>query len=129
MLLSSTNGILTDPKFVLGVPPVSPSCKGVDCRSFFFPGGLELLLHRNGTTIFDGTQPGDQVLIVNDAPGYQIEFFSSDFTFDTSVDCQIYGLPVSALYACVASRNNTIFSGESFWQPPFLSRFGFSVAF
>ncbi|KIW95711.1 uncharacterized protein Z519_04296 [Cladophialophora bantiana CBS 173.52] len=111
MLISSTNSILTDPKFVTSVAPISPNCRGPDCKSLFLPGGLELVLRADGTTLFDGKEPDDPVIIVHDAPGYQIEFLPQGFTFNTAVDCQVYGLPVSALYACVAGRNNTIFSG------------------
>ena len=112
MLLSSTNSILTDPKFVVSVAPVSSACVGIDCKSLFFPGGLELVLKPDGSSLFAGTQPNDPVIIVHDAPGYQMEFWTQNFTFDTSTDCHVYGLPVSALYACVAGRNGTIFSGE-----------------
>jgi hypothetical protein len=112
MLLSSTNGILTDPKFVVSVAPVSPACEGIECKSLFFPGGLELVLKPDGSSLFTGTQPTDPVIIIHDAPGYQIEFWTQNFTFDTSVDCQVYGLPVSALYACVAGRDGTVFSGR-----------------
>jgi hypothetical protein len=112
MLVSSTNSILTDPKFVASVAPVSSVCKGTDCKSLFYPGGLELVLKPDGSSLFKGNQPNDPVIIVHDAPGYQIEFWSQNFTFNPSVDCHFYGLPVSALYACVASRNDTIFTGE-----------------
>jgi len=113
MLVSSTNSILTDPKFVAGVAPVSPVCsKGIDCKSLFFPGGLELVLKADGKSLFEGTQPNDPVIIVHDASGYQMDFSSQNFTFNHSTDCQVYGLPVSALYACVAGSNGTVFSGE-----------------
>ncbi|OAG34257.1 hypothetical protein AYO21_11604 [Fonsecaea monophora] len=111
MLISSTNSILTDPKFVVSVAPISPDCRGADCKSLFLPGGLELVLRADGTSLFDGNEPDDPVIIVHDAPGYQIEFSPQNYTFKTDVDCQIYGLPISALYACVAGRNDTIFSG------------------
>ncbi|OAP60303.1 hypothetical protein AYL99_05305 [Fonsecaea erecta] len=111
MLISSTNSILTDPKFVVRVAPVSSNCHGSDCKSLFLPGGLELVLKADGTSLFDGNQPEDPVIIVHDAQGYQLDFSSQDYTFNTSVDCNTYGLPVSALYACVAGRNDTIFSG------------------
>ncbi|EXJ66950.1 uncharacterized protein A1O5_10145 [Cladophialophora psammophila CBS 110553] len=116
MLISSTNSILTDPKFVTSVAAISSGCRGPDCKSLFLPGGLELVLRADGTPLFDGKEPDDPVIIVHDAPGYQIEFSSQGFTFNTAVDCQVYGLPISALYACVAGRNNTIFSGFAIYS-------------
>jgi hypothetical protein len=80
---SYTQGFLTDPRYVISIPPTK--CK-VNCTSIFLPGSLEIARIDNGdrnATLFREHLEGDSLLI-NNAPGYQVEFekHGSDFRFN-----------------------------------------------
>ncbi|OBT90299.1 hypothetical protein VE02_03354 [Pseudogymnoascus sp. 03VT05] len=75
---SYTYGFLTDPRFVANMEPIN--CKGDTCLSVFLPGKLHTVrvasVDKN-STLFKG-ELGDgkyESIIVNQAPGYQVEFY------------------------------------------------------
>ena len=90
------------------------NCSSV--TSLFLPGGLDLVRIDNGNvtaTLFDSAQPGDAVLI-NGAPGYQIEFSLVDpnFRFKSS-DCDMYMKSLGdGLYLCAASNGTELVIGK-----------------
>jgi hypothetical protein len=91
--------------------PISPvKCNGPDCRSIFLPGGMQLVRLRDGSAI-STHKSNSSVLVVNDAPGIQVEFSSSNHVFNRTTECTQFGLPFSSLYSCMAFVNNTIQSG------------------
>jgi len=114
MILGSTRSILTDPGFVIEVTPVG--CDPADCKSLFLPGGMEIIRYPNGTAV-SSIPSADPVLIVNNAPGYQVEFSSTDHQFDHTKDCKLFGLPFSSLFSCAAFVDNKLLTGE---RTPFL---------
>jgi hypothetical protein len=110
MILGMAHSILIDPTLVVGVSPLY--CTGSDCTSLFLPGGLELVRRPDGSTLFTGQQLEEPVIIVHDAPGYQLEFSPTDFKFNFDTDCHNYGLPISSLYACIAFSDDKLLTGE-----------------
>jgi hypothetical protein len=110
-----TLGFMTDPKFVTSIVPIS--CSGsTNCTSLFLPGGLELVhltTYQLNATLFDGQYSQDySTIIVNDAPGFQVEFSSVDPNLSfNSTDCGIYGNATSqGIYICMASGGQAGFS-------------------
>ena len=59
-----SKNFLTDPTFVVDVPPVN--CTESDCRSVFLPGGLSLVLQLNESTLFTQNSSEGSVIIVID---------------------------------------------------------------
>jgi hypothetical protein len=113
------NAILGASNFVTGIDPVS--CSGSNCTAVFLPGGIQLTRRLdvlNGTslnlnaTVLDGAP----AVLINDAPGYQVEFFpiEADFSFQPSTDCATFGeTRGQGLRLCVASNNSTIVAGTA----------------
>ena len=108
-------GLLLDTRFATSISPLA--CSGSNCTSFFLPGGAELARPIYGNETLFGTQVWDDstALLVNQAPGYQLEFspIEDSFEFNTSTDCNTYGLTVGdGLHACIASDGNKLVAGE-----------------
>ena len=58
--------------------------------------------------------PEATAYVVNDAPGYQIEFYpisSSDPQLMTG-DCQVFGTPFSALQICIEKVDSHLIAGN-----------------
>lgn len=118
-----TAGFLTDPRFVANMEPLN--CKGDTCLSIFLPGGLHTVRVASGdknSTLFKG-QLGDEYesIIVNQAPGYQVEFYDlpDNYKFN-SEDCIIHmdkiGYASYGLYVCIATHGSDLLSGSYFTQ-------------
>jgi hypothetical protein len=112
-------GFLTDPRFVSAIPPVS--CDSGDCSSvtsIFLPGSLELVRRDDGnrnSTLFSEELPGDAV-VINGAPGYQVEFSSIDRNskFDPA-DCKMYMDSLrDGLYICIAASGPKVLVGKCY---------------
>ena len=108
-------GILTVSKFVTGIS--SETCNQADCLSVFLPGGLEIARLKTGnlnSTLLNGTAlDNSATILINNAPGYQLDFFAMepDFSFDPK-DCMIYGQQRGeGLQICLASVNSTLKAG------------------
>ena len=100
--------LLLDNTHVIRIPPLS--CSGDDCFSYFFPGGLDSIFPRPGSY---QQFPAATAYVVNDAPGYQIEFYpisSSDPQLITG-DCQVFGTPFSALQICIKKVDSNLIAG------------------
>jgi len=111
IVAGTTRSIITDPTFVVNVAP--ERCTGSDCSAIFLPGGLELVRQPNGSAFnFAGQPQEDTTIIVHDAPGYQLEFSPSNYTFNHTTDCTMTGFAVSSFYSCIAFTGDTITSGE-----------------
>jgi hypothetical protein len=110
MITGSTNSLLTDPNFVINVAPIN--CTSSDCKSLFLPGGMELVRYQNGSAINITSAPEDSILIVNNAPGFQVEYEPSDYVFNYSADCTMYGYAVSSFFSCLKFTGTNIISGE-----------------
>ena len=67
------------------------------------------------STLLNGTMfDNAPVIVINNAPGFQLEFFPIDgnYDFETS-DCAIYGEQRhQGLRLCVGSKNSTIYAGK-----------------
>jgi hypothetical protein len=109
MITGATNSILTDPGFVISVAPIA--CKSSDCKSLFLPGGMELV-RSNGVAINTTLFPNESVIIVNNAPGFQLEYESSDYKFNYTTDCTMFGYDVSSFFACLKFNGQNITAGE-----------------
>lgn len=108
-------GLLANSQFVTGIEPVS--CTGSDCTAIFLPGGLgtvRLQTSNLNVTFLNGTNlPDSSAVIINNAPGYQVEFFPIDpsYLFDPH-DCSIYGEErEDGFQVCVASENSSLLAG------------------
>lgn len=111
---------ITDPRFVTSIEPVS--CSRKDCLSIFLPGGMDAVRYDDSTglrTLFSGEFPGDYTtIVVNDAPGYQIEYASiqsvdSQFQFDHDADCKMYLQSIGdGLYICMVEKGPLLYLGK-----------------
>lgn len=114
-------GFLTDPRFVANMEPLN--CEGDTCLSIFLPGGLHTVREANGdknSTLFKGKLGGEyESIIVNQAPGYQVEFYDlpDNYRFK-SEDCIVYmdeiGFSDYGLYVCIAAHGSDLLSGSYF---------------
>jgi hypothetical protein len=109
--------MLSVPRYVTRIAPVA--CK-YNCTSVFLPGGVEQarLLDTNlNKTLLQGEvfDRGDAIIIQN-APGYHLEFFPMDpkHLFNVPTDCLTFGQsPDQGIFICVAFRESTLIAGES----------------
>ena len=117
-LSNYANGFLGASNFVIGMTPIT--CGGDNCTSIFLPGGLLLARRTDGT--LNGTLLNlnasllntGQAIILNNAPGYQMEFFPVDegFSFNPVTDCATYGQSRGdGLHVCMGSKNSTFVIG------------------
>ncbi|KAI9767276.1 MAG: hypothetical protein M1839_004542 [Geoglossum umbratile] len=120
--LSFTRSILSDSTFVIGVPPVK--CSGSQCKSYFFPGGLEQVRTQEGgrnESLFSvGDITGATAVVVYNAPGYHLEYSTirSDYVFGDG-DCYTYGEAIGeGLRLCVASEGPDLYTGWSVCPNP-----------
>lgn len=99
---------LVNPRFVVDITPVdrgNQSCstgydinKGQACtRTVFVP--------TSGGSALDQTHPEADLVVAQDATGYQLEFTSLDeaFQFDSAAHCHIYGTDFTAFQLCLRS--------------------------
>ena len=112
---ANTYSILGASNFVTGVAPVQ--CSGSKCTSVFLPGGVALARLNDGNlnaTLLNGTALNHApVIMINNAPGFQVEFsmIDPDFAFNAS-DCATFGQHRGqGLYLCVGSKNSTLQAG------------------
>jgi len=112
-----TENILRDTTIVTGIAPLS--CSGSDCTSIYLPGGIDLVRLAEGgpnATLFGAQLPDGPTFLVNNAPGYQLEFFlptPGGYVFNSTRDCATYGgTNNEALHICVAAEGTKILAGE-----------------
>ncbi len=104
----SMDEFLVNPRFVVDITPVdrgNQSCstgydinKGQACtRNIFLPA--------SGGSALDETHPEADLVVVQDAIGYQLDFNSLDevFQFDSAAHCHIYGTDLAAFQLCLRS--------------------------
>jgi hypothetical protein len=110
-------GILMDITLVKIIAPTT--CSGVDCTSFFLRGGLDLVRLTGGgpnATIFqEPVTNGLSTFIVNNAPGYHLEFFPIPVgsVFDQAKECATYGgINNEAINICIAAKGSQIYAGQ-----------------
>lgn len=123
---SYTMGFITDPRFATSIDPVM--CSGNDCLSIFLPGGMDTVRYddsTDATTLFSGDFPGDYTaIVVNNAPGYQIEYGSiksvdNEFQFDPNVDCKTYLQSIGdGIHICMAEKGTQLFLGKFAYSSP-----------
>jgi hypothetical protein len=102
--------LLSDTKRVAPVQSLVP-CTGQDCESYFMPGSMPDVVLENGTSLPSGdSYPGAISYIVNDAPGFQFDFYPIDPATDppmTMEDCRVYGVSEMAVNICLKQVNET----------------------
>lgn len=109
-------GILAVSKFVTGI--LLETCKA-DYLSVFLPGGLEVVRLYTGnlnSTLLNGTALDNSLtILINDALGFQLDFFSIHFNYSFDLDnCDIYGQERGqGLQLCITSNNFTLLAGSS----------------
>lgn len=112
---ANTYSILGASNFVTGISPIQ--CSGSDCTSIFLPGGVELARLQDGnlnSTLLNGTAlNASPVILINNAPGFQLEFSTiTDYKFAGS-DCATFGQQRGqGLHVCVGSNNATLYAGK-----------------
>ena len=108
--------ILGVSKYVVGVLPSTCNAYGSDCTAVFLPRGIENARLQTGnlnTTLLNGTTfQEESTILINNAPGYQLEFFPLyHYVFQAS-ECILYGQEQNdGLQICVSSQNSTIVAG------------------
>jgi hypothetical protein len=112
-----TKDILMDVTLIKQIGPMT--CSGPDCTSIFLPGGLPLVRLANGgsnATIFEEPETnGPSAFIVNNAPGYHLEFYPIPlvFVFNQAKDCATHGgLDSEAIHICISAVGTQIYAGE-----------------
>jgi len=109
--------ILGVSKYVVGVSPSTCQGYGSDCTAVFLPGGIETARLQTGnlnSTLLNGTILQDSsAMLINNAPGYQLEFFPVGYyDFDPS-ECVVYGQEQNdSLKICLSSQGSTILAGS-----------------
>jgi hypothetical protein len=121
-------GILSSTRYTVGIEP--NSCSGQNCTAVFLPGGIQAPRQRTSLlneSLYDGTALNlSSSILVENAPGYQLEFSSinPNFTFDDS-DCITYGKERGdGVYFCIGSNQSTFLAGFS---PIYYTKSGWSV--
>lgn len=116
---SWSTGILESSRFVTRSTPIA--CSGENCTSVYLPGGIEDARMRNygnlNSTLLNSPDlfpvKANPAILVNGAPGYQMDFYSvdSNFTFNTS-ECGLYGQNRGqGIYLCVGSNKDAYVIG------------------
>lgn len=116
-----TNAMLASSDFVTGIEPIS--CNSYNCTSVFLSGGilqarrLDVNAERGlaNSTFLDGTLLDNaDAILVNNAPGYHLEFSppGDDFTFGQD-DCATFGQKRGdGLFLCIGSSNSDLVAGH-----------------
>jgi len=103
--------ILTNTAIVTTIAP--QTCSGNACQSYFLPGSISIIEY-DPTLPEIGKENYTEAngLIVNDAPGYQIEYSKIDgeLVLDEG-DCRLYGVPSAALQICVRQNGTALIGG------------------
>lgn len=121
---SYSMAFITDPRFVMKVAPIN--CTGdTDCLSILMPGGLESVrlysAEDSGLTVFSPTFEGDyDVVVVNNAPSYQVEYNSiaavdPNFRWNQSEggDCIMHLSSINdGMYVCSRQVSNSVYVGR-----------------
>ncbi|KAK3939403.1 hypothetical protein QBC46DRAFT_388109 [Diplogelasinospora grovesii] len=129
-LLAATYSIafITDPRFVTKVSPIGCSASDPNCLSLLMPGGMEVVRayekpsgESNSQTLFSGNFSGDyDSVVVNNAPGYQIEYDSipavdPNFRWNRTLiggDCTMFGGDIGeGMYLCQHEVGNSLYLG------------------
>lgn len=103
---------MTDQAVVTMIPPLT--CTGSSCLSYFIPGPITVVkFDSNSPPIGKDNFSDATAFIVNDAPGYQIEYspVTSEDPPLLEIDCQMYGMPFAALLICVKQVGNSMIGG------------------
>jgi hypothetical protein len=105
--------LMTDTARVTTIPPLT--CSTPPCLSYFLPGSMGLvILDPELPPIGKNNFSDATAFIVNDAPGYQIEFTpvtTEDLPLEGN-DCKIYGIPGAALQICVKAVGSELIGGK-----------------
>jgi hypothetical protein len=103
--------VMTNSAIVTTIPPFAYF--EPDCISYFLPNELDIIEPDLELLVIGKRNYTDaNALIVNDAPGYQIEYAvpSHGFVLDEE-DCRVYGIPGTALQICVKQNENSLLGG------------------
>ena len=99
--------ILVDPKFVTSIPP--HACRTSDCLSYFYPRGTGDRV--NNSIWHPHAYPQANGIILNDAPGYQIEYGGLTSDSRGTLVCHTYGMSTFALQLCITKQEDEIVAG------------------
>lgn len=92
--------LMTDQAAIATVPPLT--CSGSSCVSYFIPGPI--VFDANMPQITNDNYSDATAWVVNDAPGYQIDYSSvtnEDPVLLPDDDCEPYGTDYAAILICV----------------------------
>ena len=101
-------------------------CSGPDCLSIFLPGGMDgvrFYTDAGSHTLYNGQFEADyDTIMINDAPGYQIEYgsikeFDRDFQWNRTLiggDCALFLQSIDdGLYICKKQAGDVLLLGMS----------------
>ena len=100
--------LMTDQAVITTVPPLT--CSGSDsCLSYFLPGPMTLVFYDDNLPLTRANYSDATALLVNDAPGYQVEYsqVANDESTLQDTDCQLYGMPWAALLICIKNATGS----------------------
>jgi len=103
---------LINRQYVVSADPIA--CSGMNCSSYFCPGGLPLisLVNQSNFALPLEYYPDAEAVLQWDAPGYQIEFDSTIDGLELSLnDCTVYGDSKIAIVSCVRQLNSSLIIG------------------
>ena len=108
VVLSAWTFILDNPALAIPVPPYQ--CTSNDCMSFFYPGSTGLVV--NGSVWEKGAYPEANAIVLNNAPGYQLEFTSlTNVPPDATAVCHRYATSSIGIQLCIQTDGSDIIAG------------------
>ena len=106
MFSSYTLGYLADRTSVISMP-----CKSSDCASYFLTGGIYRTVP-DPLNITTTEANGGTSYVVENAPGYQLDFSYGPKALFQWSDCRIYPVETTAIAFCLKNSDDYLFSGE-----------------
>jgi hypothetical protein len=105
--------ILKDTSLTTQISPIN--CSSSSCVSYFMPGPISYIAYDRTLPQLPNNFSDADVLVVNDAPGYQIEFVpvAADVQLSLS-DCRVYGMPYGAIGICLQAQEDGLVGGNFF---------------
>ena len=104
--------VMTNSAILTSTPPLT--CSDPACFSCFLPGGMGIVeFDTNLPTIGKDNFSDATAFVVNDAPGFQIEYspIDGDLVLEED-DCRVYGTDTVALQICVKQTASGLVGGK-----------------
>jgi hypothetical protein len=106
---SYTLGFLADRTSVVSIS--SSTCKTSDCVSYILTGGLYKTVP-DPSNITTTESNGGTIYVVENAPGYQLDFSEGSKDLFQWSDCRIYPVETTAIAFCLRNSDDHLYAGE-----------------